>query len=221
MVSIIFNLDCPASGDAWYFHGYCPKHKMKRIGTLPLLFLTAGFLRAEVVSPNTNLTAREEQIIAAARAATAPRFNGAPCVGIRLGTPLVYSLSVSGERPMTFSAKKLPRGLALDARTGIVSGSLNEPGEYEFTAAAKNSTGEVSAEIRIVCGDKLALTPPMGWNSYDAFGDSVTEAETLANAAWLKEHLQPLGWDTVVVDFRWYDSKADGIRPQEPRRRGD
>src|SRR5262249_42305882 len=29
-------------------------------------------------------------------------------------------------------------------------------------------------------------------------------------------HLQPLGWDTVVVDFRWYDSKADGIRNQNP-----
>ena len=189
---------------------------MKRIGILPLLFLTAGFLRAEVVSPNTNLNARENQIITAARAAAAPRFNGAPCVGIRPGTPLVYSLAVSGERPMTFSAKKLPRGLKLDAQTGIVSGSLNEPGEYTFSAFAKNSTGEVSVEIRIVCGDKLALTPPMGWNSYDAFGDSVTEAETLANAAWLKEHLQPLGWDTVVVDFRWYDSKADGIRGQDP-----
>ncbi len=61
----------------------------------------------------------------------------------------------------------------------------------------------------------------MGWNSYDAFGDSVTEAEVLANAAWLKEHLQPLGWDTVVVDFRWYDSKADGIRIAKSRRRDD
>ena len=42
----------------------------------------------------------------------------------------------------------------------------------------------------------------MGWNSYDAFGDSVLESEVLANAAWLKEHLQPFGRDMVVVDFR-------------------
>ncbi len=56
----------------------------------------------------------------------------------------------------------------------------------------------------------------MGWNSYDAFGDAVTEADVLANAAWLRDHLQPLGWDTIVVDFRWYDSKADGIRAQDP-----
>ena len=28
-----------------------------------------------------------------------------------------------------------------------------------------------------------ASTPPMGWNSYDSFGDSVTEAEVRANTA--------------------------------------
>ncbi len=50
-----------------------------------------------------------------------------------------------------------------------------------------------------------APTPPMGWNSYDAFGDSVTEAETLANARYLKKHLLAHGWKYVVVDFRWYD----------------
>src|SRR5262249_41050716 len=79
-----------------------------------------------------------------------------------------------------------------------------------------NKAGQADAQLEIVCGDKLALTPPMGWNSYDAFGDSVTESETLANAAWLKEHLQPVGWDTVVVDFRWYDRLADGLRVQNP-----
>jgi hypothetical protein len=53
-----------------------------------------------------------------------------------------------------------------------------------------------------------ALTPPMGWNSYDAFGDSVTEAEVLSNATYLKEKLAPHGWQYVVVDYRWYDPGA-------------
>ncbi len=52
---------------------------------------------------------------------------------------------------------------------------------------------------------KFAPTPPMGWNSYDAFGDSVTEAEVLANANYMKAKLLPYGWNYVVVDFRWYD----------------
>lgn len=52
----------------------------------------------------------------------------------------------------------------------------------------------------------FAPTPPMGWNSYDAFGDSVTEDETMANARYMKAHLLAHGWDYIVVDFRWYDS---------------
>jgi hypothetical protein len=45
----------------------------------------------------------------------------------------------------------------------------------------------------------------MGWNSYDAFGDSVTEAEVLANAEYMKSKLLQYGWNYVVIDFRWYD----------------
>jgi hypothetical protein len=50
----------------------------------------------------------------------------------------------------------------------------------------------------------------MGWNSYDSFGDSVTESETMANALWMQQHLLPVGWDTIVIDFRWYDPKPTG-----------
>jgi alpha-galactosidase len=55
-----------------------------------------------------------------------------------------------------------------------------------------------------------APTPPMGWNSYDAFGDSVTEAEVLANARYMRDHLLSHGWQFIVVDFRWYDPKPTG-----------
>lgn len=51
-----------------------------------------------------------------------------------------------------------------------------------------------------------ALRPPMGWNSWDCFGSSVTEAEVLANAVYMADHLLPHGWDTIVVDIQWYES---------------
>jgi len=173
-------------------------------------------LRGAGAPPDTNFSAREEQIIAAARPEAAPRFNGALTVGIRPGTPLIHSLAASGKRPMTFAAENLPPGLSIDPKTGIITGTIPAAGEYQLKAIAKNSAGRAETDIRIVCGDTLALTPPMGWNSYDAFGDSVVESEVLSNAFWLKEHLQPLGWDTVVVDFRWYDRLADGMRAQNP-----
>ena len=78
--------------------------------------------------------------------------------------------------------------------------------EQQIVAASK-----LPASIKITHGDHvLAQTPPMGWNSYDTFGDSVTEEETLANATWMKDHLLQFGWDTIVVDFRWYDPQPTG-----------
>lgn len=50
----------------------------------------------------------------------------------------------------------------------------------------------------------LAPTPPMGWNSYDCFGASVTEAEVRANADYMAAHLKRHGWEYVVIDIAWH-----------------
>lgn len=50
----------------------------------------------------------------------------------------------------------------------------------------------------------LAATPPMGWNSWDSYGLSVTEAEFKANTEWLNQHLKQHGWQYAVVDEGWY-----------------
>jgi hypothetical protein len=181
---------------------------MKFTGIFSLLFLTANLASAQTVSSDSQLTEREQQIVAVSKAGAAPQFNGAHIVGIHPNTPLIYSLAVSGTRPLEFSAKQLPAGLTLDSKTGIINGTLVKSGEFTFTASAKNSAGKASAKIEIVCGDALALTPPMGWNSYDAFGDNVVESEVLANARYLAEKMQPVGWDTVVVDYCWSDPGA-------------
>ncbi|HKJ32835.1 MAG TPA: hypothetical protein VKA34_13455 [Balneolales bacterium] len=52
---------------------------------------------------------------------------------------------------------------------------------------------------------KLAKTPPMGWNSYDTYGASVTESEYLANARVLQEKLLPYGYHYAVIDYLWFD----------------
>jgi hypothetical protein len=183
------------------------------------LLVSAGLPAAAepaAMSPNTNLTPREKQIIAAEQLATIPEFHCPQIVGTYPRTPFLLCLAATGQRPLNFSVNHLPRGLSLDPQTGIITGTLRRRGKYVFTATARNSAGTATTKIKIVCGNTLALTPPMGWNSYDAFGDSVRESEVLSNALWLKRNLQPLGWDTIVVDFRWYDSLADGIRVQNP-----
>ena len=163
----------------------------------------------------TNLTERQEHLLAAATNDLALRFNGAQIIGVHPNTPLLYRLAASGRRPMEFSAKSLPAELKLDPRTGILTGTLKNEGRFAFTATAANAAGRVSAEFKIVCGETLALTPPMGWNSYDAFGDNVVESEVRSNALYLAENMQPFGWDTVVVDYRWYDPGAHNNNPND------
>lgn len=62
----------------------------------------------------------------------------------------------------------------------------------------------------------LAPTPPMGWNSWDSFGLTVTEAEFKSNASWLAQNLKSHGWQYAVVDEGWYlenpEAKAGSFR---------
>ncbi len=49
-----------------------------------------------------------------------------------------------------------------------------------------------------------ADTPPLGWNSYDAYNWNVTEAQVKANADYMATHLASFGWQYIVVDWAWY-----------------
>lgn len=52
--------------------------------------------------------------------------------------------------------------------------------------------------------NQFALTPPMGWNSYDYYDTNVTEDRIKANADYMAEHLKEYGWEYIVVDIQWY-----------------
>jgi alpha-galactosidase len=56
-----------------------------------------------------------------------------------------------------------------------------------------------------------AKTPPMGWNSWDGFATTVTEAQTRAQADFMAAHLQRHGWQYIVVDIQWYEPNATGF----------
>lgn len=49
-----------------------------------------------------------------------------------------------------------------------------------------------------------APTPPLGWNSWDSYGLSITASEWKSNVDWFHQHLQPAGWQYVVLDEGWY-----------------
>jgi alpha-galactosidase len=57
---------------------------------------------------------------------------------------------------------------------------------------------------------KFAPTPPMGWNSWDIYGTTVTEQQTKQQADAMAKHLLPAGYDVLTVDIQWYEPNATG-----------
>ncbi len=66
--------------------------------------------------------------------------------------------------------------------------------------------------------EDYAFTPPMGWNSWDCYGPTVTEKEVKANADYMAQHLKKYGWKYIVVDIRWYvkNPKVHGYNEKNP-----
>lgn len=62
--------------------------------------------------------------------------------------------------------------------------------------------------------NKFAVTPPMGWNSYDYYDTSVNEEQVKANADYMAAHLKQFGWEYIVVDIEWYSYDAGSQRKQ-------
>jgi len=137
-----------------------------------------------------------------------PQINGASIFGVRPGSPFLFTIAATGQRPMIFQAYHLPAGLQLDPQTGRISGSIQKAGTYSVTLRAKNSLGAASRKFKIVVGDEIALTPPMGWNSWNCFAGAVSEDKVkVAADAMVRSGLINHGWSYINVDDYWQNNR--------------
>lgn len=113
---------------------------------------------------------------------------------------------------MRFSARNLPASLKLDPASGILTGRAPaRPGEYRVTLGARNARGRAERLLRIVVGDTLALTPPMGWNSWYIHYHRVTEKHLRDAAdAMIASGMADYGYQYVNIDDCWM------VRPDSP-----
>ena len=171
-------------------------------------FVVAGG-RPEAVDPPQPAT--EARVILTPKPGPQPQINGPRVYGARPGRPFVYRIPCTGTRPIRFAATGLPTNLQLDAQTGIITGRVpRKRGEWTVALRARNEHGADERPFRIVVGDTLALTPPMGWNSWYIHYHHVTE-EHMRNAAdvMIASGMADYGYQYVNIDDCWMKKRGD------------
>ena len=146
-----------------------------------------------------------------------PRINGPQVYGCRPGHPFIYRIPCQGEKPVSFTVKGLPKGLKLDPQTGIITGTSPAKGQYVVIIQAVNSKGQSKRALRIIAGDKLALTPPMGWNHWYAHYDRITD-KMMREAAdvMISSGMADVGYQYVNIDDCWMNAPKNN----DPQRVG-
>jgi alpha-galactosidase len=194
---------------------------MKLFLLLVLSFGLAGNLSAATGEP-----APVAPYILTPPAPATPRINGANVFGVRPGSPFLFTIPATGDRPMEFSVKNIPDNfiittnrnieiqgifkgvLYLNPTNGQMTGWISHKGEYNIILRANNSLGTAEKKFRIICGDQIALTPPMGWNSWNCFASAVTEERVKSAAdAMVKSGLINHGWTYINVDDYWQNNR--------------
>lgn len=174
----------------WKFRSWGAARVLFAAGVLFALVLVSGLGRAAAI-------AHVEE--------AAPGIHGARIVGTTPGRPFLFLIPATGQGPLTFGAENLPAGLTLDPATGIITGSLEKEGVAVVKLTASGPKGSARRNLVIVGGQhKLALTPPMGWNSWNVWGLSVSDAKVRAAAdAMVKSTLAAHGFTYINIDDGW------------------
>ena len=170
-------------------------------------------------APYTVQRKREADYIRTPKAPVIPLINAPYRYGACPGNSILFTIPVSGERPMNFTIADLPSGLSLDSSTGIVTGKIDVAGVYNMKVTATNVHGTDCREIIFEIGDKLALTPPMGWNSWNVFGADISDEKIRKMAdAMVDLGLTNYGYAYINIDDGWQGQrggKYNAVMPNE------
>lgn len=193
---------------------------MKCIRNLVVMFGVLSSLMLSAQCPAERDTLPEidnSKYILTPPAPKTPRINGAKVFGARPGSKFLYRIPCTGQRPVKYSAEGLPKGVKLDRATGIISGVVRKEGTYPVKLSVENAYGSTQRDFTIKIGDELALTPPMGWSSWNCWGLLIDEKlvrETVKSM--VDNDLVNYGWSYINVDDGWQGvrgGKHNAIQP--------
>ncbi|WP_394995705.1 NPCBM/NEW2 domain-containing protein [Emticicia sp.] len=191
---------------------------IKRLGLLVLVDMGvnktySNWANAQLVMNDNfipqNIPNSDEKYILTPQPTKIPKINSAKIFGARPNNPFLSTIAATGQRPMNFSTKNLPKGLSLDAKTGIITGKVVQKGKYSTILKAKNELGEATKVLKIVIGDTIALTPPIGWNGWNSWARNIDQEKVIASAdAMVKMGLSQHGWTYINIDDAWQGQRG-------------
>ena len=144
-------------------------------------------------------------LIASSDAKLEPAIHGPSIVGASPQKPFLFLIPVTGSGNKKFTAENLPDGLTLDPLSGIISGAIASEGTSVVSLTVESAEGVATSKLTIICGkDKLGLTPPMGWNSWNVWAATVDQEKVKAAADWMvRSGLAAHGYQYINIDDGW------------------
>ena len=79
-----------------------------------------------------------------------------------------------------------------------------------FTVAITMAINCIAQKSSLKKYHQWAATPPLGWNSWDCFGTTVTEQQIKEQADAMAKYLLPSGYKYLTVDIQWYEPESKG-----------
>ena len=132
-------------------------------------------------------------------------IHGPRVVGGTPGREFLFRVPATGEGTLRFTYKNLPATIRPIGDGRVLRGTVPPEGRHTFTVVVAGPKGTDRRDITIVSGThKLAQTPPMGWNSWNVWGTSVTADKIRAAAdALVRLGLADHGYNFVNIDDAW------------------
>jgi len=161
---------------------------------------------------------RYTQIAVAKPFEGAPKINLADVFGASPKKPIILKIPATGKRPITYSAVNLPEGLTL--ADGIITGQVEFEGNYEIELCAENILGKMVKKLTLeIKENTVLLTPLMGFSSWNAFGENVSQEKMLGISKKMIElGICEYGYSYINIDSGWqkeYGGEFDAIMPNE------
>lgn len=137
--------------------------------------------------------------------------------GARLNSNFYFPIACVGLRPILFSAEGLPEGLELNQNTGVITGKVGKDGAYQVLIKAENVHGKDTRELKIVIGETLALTPPLGWSTWNCFGSKIDDLKIRDAAnAMISSGMAAHGYTYVNIDDGWQGERFGELNALQP-----